>query len=347
MIKNYLAYFLLIILSACSSKSTNSVKLNGEIRGLGNDTIYIHGTDKFYDRIDTLVVKDDKFSATLSIDTLVYTKLQFSNGIEYPLYLNKGDKILIKGSAAELSILDITGNLPNEELTAFQNEMKGLGKPSEKVIKEKAEKFIDNHPASLVNIYLLERYFIQQPHPDLTLIKRMTDRMTGELKDRPYLDELLDKIEKDVAASVGNMAPYFHLSNKKGEYINRTDFNGKYLLIHFWASWDQQSRDSNKVLRRIYRKEQKNKDFTLLSISLDIDKECWKEAIRKDTLNWEQCCDFSGWNTEIVKQFAIQSLPANVLLGPTGIIEGRNLNSETIEKKLEEIKSGKKVSNAR
>lgn len=57
--KIYLAYLLLIILSACGSKNTNSVYLNGEIKGLGNDTLYIYGTDKFYNRMDTLLVKDD------------------------------------------------------------------------------------------------------------------------------------------------------------------------------------------------------------------------------------------------------------------------------------------------
>ena len=104
--KIYLAYLLLIILSACGSKNTNSVYLNGEIKGLGNDTLYIYGTDKFYNRMDTLLVKDDKFSATLTTDTLASTWLQFSDGTEYPLYLDKGDNIKIKGSAAELTSLE-------------------------------------------------------------------------------------------------------------------------------------------------------------------------------------------------------------------------------------------------
>lgn len=133
----YLAYLLLIILSACGSKNTNSVYLNGEIKGLGNDTLYIYGTDKFYNRMDTLLVKDDKFSATLTTDTLASTWLQFSDGTEYPLYLDKGDNIKIKGSAAELTSLEITGNVPNEELTAFQKELKGLSTPSEKALEEK------------------------------------------------------------------------------------------------------------------------------------------------------------------------------------------------------------------
>ena len=329
--KIYLAYLLLIILSACGSKNTNSVYLNGEIKGLGNDTLYIYGTDKFYNRMDTLLVKDDKFSATLTTDTLVSTWLQFSDGTEYPLYLNKGDKIKIKGSAAELTSLEITGNAPNEELTAFQ-----------KALEEKAEAFINSHPSSLVSIYLLEKYFVQKPQPDFSLIKEMTEHMTGGLKDRPYVDELLDLIQEEEKVSVGKTIPYVNLPNAKGTQISRTSFKDKYLLIHFWASWDPQSMEANAALRRIYKKEEKNKLFALWGISLDIDRKEWEEAIKRDTLKWEQSCDFSGWNTAPIKQLAIQALPANLFLSPSGKIEGKNMSEEDIKKKLEEIEQKEK-----
>lgn len=338
----YIAYVLLIILSACGSKKTNSISLAGEIKGLGNDTLYIYGTDNLYNRMDTLIVKDDKFSATLSTDTLVATWLQFSNGTEYPLYLNKGNKIQIKGSMAELSSLEISGNTPNEELTAYQKELKGLGKPSKKALEEKAEAFIKSHPSSLVSIYLLEKYFVQQQQPDFNRIQRLADYMSGELKDRPYVDNLLNRIQEEDKVSVDKTAPYFHLPNAKGKDISRSDFTDKYLLVHFWASWDQPSRDANAALRRIYKKEQKNKVFALLGISLDLDKEAWKEAVKTDTLSWEQTCNFNGWNTEAVKQFAIQTLPANVLLNPYGKIEGKNMSIEAIEEKLKEIEQKEK-----
>ncbi len=340
--KIYLAYLLLIILSACGSKNTNSVHLSGEIKGLGSDTLYIYGTDKFYNRMDTLLVKDDKFSATLTTDTLASTWLQFSDGTEYPLYLDKRDNIKIKGSAAELTSLEITGNVPNEELTAFQKELKGLSTPSEKALEEKAETFINSHPSSLVSIYLLEKYFVQKPQPDFTLIKEMTEHMTGGLKDRPYVDELLDLIQEEEKVSVGKTIPYVNLPNAKGTQISRTSFKDKYLLIHFWASWDPQSMEANAALHRIYKKEEKNKLFALWGISLDIDRKEWEEAIKRDTLKWEQSCDFSGWNTAPIKQLAIQALPANLFLSPSGKIEGKNMSEEDIKKKLEEIKQKEK-----
>lgn len=337
-----LALFLLIVLSACGGKNTKTVDLKGEIEGLGNDTIYIYGADKMYDRMDTVYVTEDKFSATLSPDTLVAAWMLFGDGTRYPLFMDKGNKIHIKGSAAEPGYLEIKGNTYNEELTAFMQTLKGMGTPSDEVFREKAEEFITSHPASLASLYLLDKYFVQVARPDYDHIKTLTENMTGELKDRPAIDALLDLIQEDEKIAIGKTAPYFHVPNAEGKQKARSDFKDQYLLIHFWASWDTVSRDSNAIYKRIYKKEQKNKKFTLLGVSLDIDKEKWQEAIKTDTLKWEQVCDFTGWNTEIVKQFSILSLPANVLLSPSGRIEGKNLSGEAIEKKLKEIEEKEK-----
>ena len=83
-------------------------------------------------------------------------------------------------------------------------------------MEEKAEAFINSHPSSLVSIYLLEKYFVQKPQPDFSLIKEMTEHMTGGLKDRPYVDELLDLIQEEEKVSVGKTIPYVNLPNTKG-----------------------------------------------------------------------------------------------------------------------------------
>ena len=233
--KIYLAYLLLIILSACGSKNTNSVYLNGEIKGLGNDTLYIYGTDKFYNRMDTLSCQGWQVLCNPSPpdDACLYmAAIQWRHRISALPEQRRQNKD--KSSAAELTSLEITGNAPNEELTAFQKELKGLSTPSEKALEEKAEAFINSHPSSLVSIYLLEKYFVQKPQPDFSLIKEMTEHMTGGLKDRPYVDELLDLIQEEEKVSVGKTIPYVNLPKcQRHTKSARTSFKDKYLLIHF------------------------------------------------------------------------------------------------------------------
>ena len=91
------------------------------------------------------LLKTTKFSKTVSLDTLIAARLLFSDGTQYPFFMDEGNKIQIKGSAAELNSLEISGNTPNEEFSAFQKELKGLGTPSEKVLEDKAGKFINEH----------------------------------------------------------------------------------------------------------------------------------------------------------------------------------------------------------
>lgn len=334
-----LAYLLLILLTACGSKENEQAAiLKGEIKGLGNDTLYLYGADDMYSRMDTLPVTEDKFSATLHPDTLVATWLLLPDGTQHPLFIDKGSRLQLKGSAAEPDFLEITGSAPNEELTRFRQTLKGLGKPSEKVLEQKAQEFINSHPSSLASIYLLEKYFVQKSQPDYHRIKQLIEPMTGELKDRPFIDNLLTLIQEEEKVAVGKSAPYFRLPDRKGKQITRADFKEKYLLIHFWASWDTVSRDSNAIYRRIYRQEEKNKQFAMLGISLDIYKSRWEQAVDNDTLKWDQACNLSGWNGDIIKQFSIRSLPANVLLSPSGRIEGRNISEAALRKKLQEIK---------
>ena len=75
----------------------------------------------------------------------------------------------------------------------------------------------------------------------------------------------------------------------------------------------------------------------MLGISLDVDKQQWKDAIKRDTLDWEQVCDFGGLNSEVDKQYSIYKIPANILLSSDGKILAKNLRGEELKKKIENI----------
>lgn len=102
----------------------NETTITGEIKGLGTDTLYLYGMDELYDRIDTIYVENDKFSYTTSVDTITSAYLLLKNRIEYPVFLDKGNKIKIKGDTINLNFLTISGNIYNEEFTDFKKHWK-------------------------------------------------------------------------------------------------------------------------------------------------------------------------------------------------------------------------------
>ena len=324
--KSSILILIIICLVGCK-KGSNETTITGEIKGLGTDTLYLYGMDELYDRIDTIYVENDKFSYTTSVDTI------------------------------NLNFLTISGNIYNEEFTDFQKALEDPADPSEKAgeetvdkritvekantAEEMAEEFILQHHSSYVSLYLLDKYFVQKETPDFSKIKKLVEVMTGVLQDKPYIERLNETITQAEKSEIGKYAPFFSLPNAKGEKITRSSdaFKQKSLLINFWASWNDSisQKQSNSELREIYKKYKKNKYIGMLGISLDVDKQQWKDAIKRDTLDWEQVCDFGGLNSEVAKQYSIYKIPANILLSSDGKILAKNLRGEELKKKIENI----------
>lgn len=131
-------------------------------------------------------------------------------------------------------------------------------------------------------------------------------------------------------------APEFTLPDVSGKPVSLSSFKGKYVLVDFWASWCMPCRRENPHVVKAYQ-QFKDKNFTVLGVSLDQEKDAWVKGIKDDKLTWTHVSDLKFWESMVVPMYNIQGIPYNVLLDPNGIVVAENLRGAELENKLREF----------
>lgn len=135
---------------------------------------------------------------------------------------------------------------------------------------------------------------------------------------------------------VGKQAPELSLPDANGNILSLASFKGKYLLVDFWASWCAPCRGENPNVVKAYRAF-KGKNFAILGVSMDSDKDAWEQAVMADSLTWTQVSDLKKWESKAKEAFGFNSIPYNVLIDPKGKIIAEGLEGPNLENKLAEV----------
>lgn len=330
---------LILIICSCE-KELEQARIKGHIEGLINDTIYLYGVEDLYDRVDTVYLDKGQFIINLPIDTLTLLRMVVRDSVEYPLFIDKKEELTLSGSFfnGELNLNVSDKNGLNEEYILFSDSIANNQLlSSDNSFLHYVEQYILENNNSLISVYLLDTYFVSVPCPDYKQLKRMIDRMTGELKDRNLISTLLQKIDDLDKARIDNIAPFFTINMSDGVVKNRSTYRDSYLILHFWASWDANSRNKNKEIRQFYKKYKREKKLSLVSFSLDLDSVAWKNAIKEDSLVWDQASELKAWSSELVKQFSINEIPTLILINPQSKIIDREIEVNNLTLQLDSL----------
>ena len=324
-----LSVYLLFCLDSC--RQSDEFELKGELEGITSDMILVVFDDP-EPKLDTIYPREGKFTYTFSPDTLNTFRLVNDSGETFPIFAEKGWKVSIKGNLAHPVI---KGEGPNNEYQEFLQSIATM-KDSAQICRQ-AENFIKSHPASPASAYILHRYFSQSANPNLELIARLAEPLTGKVKDCRVLNEVLQKLPEK-GKNTSAYLNYMSIKKRNGEYLtwSSSGTQKQYSLINFWASWDKESVEIKDSLYTLCEKFSKN-NLRIVNFSLDYNKEEWQKNTQKDTEQWIEVCDYKGWNNQILKQQNVQRLPFNILIDRNRKILGTNLYGKVLQTKIEAL----------
>jgi len=197
------------------------------------------------------------------------------------------------------------------------------------------EKFIRANPGSYLSLLALSSL---GPSPDPNEMDPLYNGLDDKIKNTEAGKLIKRQIDALKPTQIGAIAPDFTQNDINGNPVKLSSFRGKYVLVDFWASWCGPCRQENPNLVAAYN-QFKGKNFTILGVSLDKPdgKADWLNAIKSDGLAWTQVSDLNFWNNEVAVLYAVQSIPHNFLIDPTGKIIAKDLRGSDLTDKLAEI----------
>ncbi len=326
----YSLFTFLLLLTACGEKDTFTLK--GSIQGLPSDTILVYYQNPSF-RLDTIIADKGTFAYTFAPDTFTIFSLLLTENEVLPVFADKGQEVIVKGDIANLQL---KGEGNNKEMSSLLQQLDTLKNDRSK-FRQTVDSLIEHRPFSFTNIYLINKYYVQDTLPNYEKIEELVKGLSGAVKDTPYMLDLQGKLENMKKATERRIVSSLNGRDEKGKLVGWNDVKNKYVLLNFWASWDDKSRIVQDSLVSIQKALKKEK-FVIISLSLDMDKQEWLKAIAdRDTTQWKQLCDFKGWNNEIVKQQGITRLPANVLINPNRRVVGNDLYGEELVDKVKSL----------
>ncbi|WP_299674556.1 TlpA disulfide reductase family protein [uncultured Tenacibaculum sp.] len=360
--RNILIILVVALITSCSNQTKNkNYLIEGDLVHLEAGCKISMNPNTKSDQKITVISSKEKFVFELnnSIDKGEYTLEIFNpkDSTKQNLYFwyNKQD-LLFKGDFNQFKQIkvknDETNNIAHKYYQVIDNYDRKMSKLLATVkdpdkLNVLVTKYFDsiqndqkalifkqsNNPFSLHKIVFLKNKFSSD---SLSIVyNKLSDNLKKSTNGKLLRNYLSSK-----RVEIGKNFIDFKAETIKGNNVKLSDYNGKIILLDFWANWCTWCHVQNKKEFTPLQTKYKD-DLVIISYSLDETKEDWQEAIRKDSYKWENLSNLKGLNDPVSYMYKVNLLPHSFLIDKQGKVvkefigyEGENKIEAEIQKLL-------------
>jgi len=167
-------------------------------------------------------------------------------------------------------------------------------------------------------------------------IERAYGMLTPEMKESPLGEATYEALQFP-QAHPGRSMVEGELTAPDGQVKKLSDFKGKYILLHFWASWCDLCFEMFPELEALADKYKEQ--VFVVGVNTDDNQDTWKEAAKKRGITWNNL--YTEMNSPFFRQYVSDDFPYLVLISPEGVVleKGWAYQHGSLEKEFQKILS--------
>lgn len=166
------------------------------------------------------------------------------------------------------------------------------------------------------------------------LLGQMDDQSESDKSAISLLRALADRLQSKLELIGKPISVEGILMN--GEPINWTEYEGKVVLVDFWASWCGPCRREIPNIKDQYETYHE-RGFEVIGVCLDREREKAEEYIKSAEIPWSSIFDQDAQEEPMAKRYDITSIPTAILVDREGKIVSIEARGETLPTLLNQM----------
>ncbi|MBW8349567.1 redoxin domain-containing protein [Bacillus sp. IITD106] len=156
-----------------------------------------------------------------------------------------------------------------------------------------------------------------------------------------YIDVTNEDDALNEGLAQGDIPPDFELTTLDGEKVRLSDFNGKKVILNFWATWCPPCRAEMPHMENFYKKNAEKMNVEIIAVNLTAEErggngpEKVKKFIEEYGITFHVPLDETG---EVADKYRIIPIPTSYLIGTNGVVQKKILGPMDEEMMMKLVK---------